>query len=105
MSDDANEEEQRANYVRGVIIVLQEYGRACEGFGRASEGSPRGMEGMMRLAHDAAYRALYAFLGREPTLQELEQIPPLYEQPAVNLSLDQLSVEPPKGKPRKRPIQ
>ena len=95
-----NEKKRQAAYDEAVIQIVQHYGLACEGFGRASEGSPRGMENMMRIAREAAIVILGAALGRDPTLAELEQIPPLYERPVVSLSLDQLSVEPRKRKPR-----
>lgn len=41
----------------------------------------------MRVAIEMARQTLDVFLGREPTLEEQEQIPPLYEMPVTPVPL------------------
>lgn len=92
MNDD--DPKSKNAYEQAVIRVLQHYGLALEDFGRASQGSPAGMENTLRFAQQAARDALIVFLGREPTLEELSQIPPLYEPPVVNASLGHIVQKP-----------
>jgi len=101
MNDD--DDLPRIDYEQAVIRLIQNYGLAMEHFGRASEGSPVGMENTMRLAKEAAEEVLWAALGREPTLQELEQLPPLYEGEIISVSLDKLAPSPSRpGRPPRR---
>jgi len=76
---------------RAVLRVLQHYGVAIEAYGRACEGSPVGAANMKRLAEDAARNALYCLLGRAPTGDELNQIPPFFEPPVVSAPTDQVT--------------
>ena len=59
-----------------VIKSLQAYGVAMEVLGRSRTGSPRGAASMMRFAEKAARGTLYALLGREPTIEEIQDCLP-----------------------------
>lgn len=99
-----NDEASGIGYDRAVIRLLQNYGLAMEAFAVASQGSPVGMENTMRLAQDAAHEVLWAALGREPTLSELEQLPPLFEGEIIGVPLKELVSTPPvvRRRPRKQ---
>lgn len=88
-----DDESQANKYDQAVLGLLRRYGSAMESFGVASTGSSRGMEATMRLAQDAAREVISAALGREPTLEELEQLPPLCELPVFNVALKDLAKE------------
>ena len=89
MSDDTKAP-STGGYDKAVLTLLRNYGVAMEWFGAAKAGSSRGMEATMRFAEAMACDTLYAMLGREPTRDELAQIPPLYEAPVESVPLSAL---------------
>ena len=80
MQDD-DELQPTPEYVQAVLALLRRYGCAMDAFGHASQGSPGGMTATMRIAQEAARDVLHMALTREPTLAELDQVPPLYQEP------------------------
>jgi len=75
---------------QSVIELLRYYGSAMEALGRASTGSPRGMDASMRYAQGVAREVLFALIGREPSRNELSQVPPLYQDSPVQVPLGDL---------------
>lgn len=93
----------RKAYEAAIVQVLRDYGSAIEAFGRASAESRAGMEKTTRLVKDVARGTLAALLGRDPTAEELEQIPPLHKPTTVSISMEQIvtsSAHPSRKKPR-----
>ncbi len=99
---DDKEKQEKTKYEQAVIQLIQTYGVRIGEFGRASLGSPRGMEVTMRRAHEAAVDILWAALGREPTVEELAQVPPLYDLPVAAIPLSQLVPSPKAARPRRK---